>query len=181
MVPTRRDIMSKTSDDAIERLKGAASYLGHLSRAFLDTGNEHMHNELKRVSIDIFGHTGTLEHELHKLNDQRFRDAQQASNNVLGAVLGGIELSRRSEDVKTLAEYLTDDREEEDFREQLGEDAIVPMPGVDSDEWDQHLETWTETETGSYEDQDELRWLALHSSGHVYCSAMRLVQHDEEE
>lgn len=174
--------MSKKSDLALEKLTEVGSYLRHLATAFLDTGNGHMHGEMSKMSKDVHFQVQALKEEFRDIGNERFRAAEQNSANVLGAVLGGIEVRKRSqisEAAKHIAVYTADRKEQDDFKGRLCDDCILPKNGVDPGEWENKYEEFIKL-IEKDEDVDEVvEWLAQNATGHVYAYARQILKEVE--
>lgn len=68
--------------------------------------------------------------------------------------------------VEELGGYILE-HEAQDFADNAND--CLPIPGVEGEEWEERLEAYF----ASWKDED-LEWLALHGTGHVYCTALQL-------
>jgi hypothetical protein len=183
---TRRDVMLKPYEkiaEALNKIKDVSSYIKHLSVAFFDTGNIHVGQQLEKAAGDLLLNAKDIRDADLEMGDERFRDAQQASSNVLNAVIGGMEISKHNilEAVMRLAEYCGDDKEEEDFVTQLMEDGVKMLPNVDEAEWNSKIIRFEALSADGVqrpsggEREELIEWFAVNSTGHVYAFARQIL------
>lgn len=68
-------------------LRGVANRLDFLSGAFQAVGNDKVSDELLQASVDVLFCAGTIEDQSGKISYQSFLDSEQATWNMLAAVL----------------------------------------------------------------------------------------------
>ena len=85
-------------EEAEEHILYVAEGLDTLARSFRTTGNLILAKSLADFSDLLEESVRTLSESLTELNHARYLDSQQASINVLNAVLAGAELNKRTKE-----------------------------------------------------------------------------------
>ena len=158
--------------EALDGIKGIIYGMKSIGLAFEETGNVMMATRLCTDGDDVLANIKNINEALDKIGDARLQEAQQASANVVGAAIAGIELSRPDLEI---ARYLSGRKEEEDFRNQLTCGGIIPLSVTDLTEWEDNLDEWLDMDEKDPEEEALLEWFALNGNQHVYCLARRLL------
>ena len=166
--------------EALDGIKGIIYGMKSIGLAFEETGNVMMATRLFTDGDDVLANIKNINEALDKIGDARLQEAQQASANVVGAAIAGIALSRPDEEILEMARYLSDRKEEEDFRNQLTDGGIIPLSVTDLAEWEDNLDKWLDMDEKDPEEEALLEWFALNGTQHVYCLARQLLIPNKE-
>lgn len=74
-------------DEAVNEVRVIGSELRRLAKAFRDIGNEHLFAELDEYSRELFACAREFAEYDCSVSAERLKDAQQATANMMGAVL----------------------------------------------------------------------------------------------
>lgn len=80
--------------DEIDLLKSHASRLRSLGRAFHDTGNEKVAQDLYESASEIFASCDALRDSISDSVNTRFKETQESSGNMIRAVLAMSQLNK---------------------------------------------------------------------------------------